>query len=333
MCSWMVGPHWPAGGEIDIIEGVNDQSTNAMTLHTSAGCSITDDVSLFSGSLTTGNCDINAQGQFANQGCGFSASTSSSYGTGFNSNGGGVYAMEWTSNAISIWFWPKGTAPGDVSGSAPNPQGWGKPQSRFSGCDFDNHFSNNQIVFDNTFCGAWAGSAWGGSCAAAHGGSCNAFVQNNPGAFKDAYWLVNSLKVYQDDGSPASAPVVQVAAASSTAPVVSTAEVAAPASSPTTVASVAAVSSPPPPPPPSQPATTPAPAPAPAPATPTTDSPVMQTVTATAPPVVVTVNALDGSSFGSGSPGIPHQGPPFTVKRSVRARHMHQHMRPGKAHA
>ncbi|MCJ1249044.1 hypothetical protein MMC30_006266 [Trapelia coarctata] len=328
---WMVGPHWPSGGEIDIIEGVNDQSNNAMTLHTTASCSVTSDVSLFSGSLTTGNCDVNAQGQFANQGCGFSASTSASYGTGFNSNGGGVYAMEWTSTGISIWFWPRGTAPGDVSGSAPDPTGWGKPQSHFAGCDFDQHFSNNQIVFDTTFCGAWAGSAWGGSCAAAHGGSCNAFVQNNPGAFKDAYWLVNSLKVYQENGSPASAPAVKMAAASSAAPVVSTPAAVAPAPSSTAVEIVAAVASPPPPPPPSQPST--APAAAPAPPSPTTDSPVMQTVTVTAPPAVVTVPALDSTSFGTGSPGIPRQSSPFAVKRSVRARHIHQHMRPGKGHA
>jgi len=28
-------------------------------------------------------------------------------------------------------------------------------------------------------------------------------VQNNPGAFAPAYWLVNSLQVYQSDGTPA----------------------------------------------------------------------------------------------------------------------------------
>ncbi|CAE6526974.1 unnamed protein product [Rhizoctonia solani] len=30
--------NWPAAGEIDIIEGVNDQAPNAATLHTTAGC-------------------------------------------------------------------------------------------------------------------------------------------------------------------------------------------------------------------------------------------------------------------------------------------------------
>ena len=38
--SWMVGPNWPGNGEIDIIEGVNDNAQNQMTLHTSPGCTV-----------------------------------------------------------------------------------------------------------------------------------------------------------------------------------------------------------------------------------------------------------------------------------------------------
>lgn len=37
--SWMYGPNWPASGEIDIIEGVNLNTHNSITLHTSPGCS------------------------------------------------------------------------------------------------------------------------------------------------------------------------------------------------------------------------------------------------------------------------------------------------------
>ena len=35
---WLLGPNWPDGGEIDIIEGVNGQSYTQSTLHTSPGC-------------------------------------------------------------------------------------------------------------------------------------------------------------------------------------------------------------------------------------------------------------------------------------------------------
>jgi len=32
---WMFGPNWPHNGEIDIIEGVNQNEANLMSLHTS----------------------------------------------------------------------------------------------------------------------------------------------------------------------------------------------------------------------------------------------------------------------------------------------------------
>lgn len=64
---------------------------------------------------------------------------------------------------------------------------------------------NHNIVFDTTFCGAWAGAtnvwdATGSSCGA-KAATCNDFVGNNPAAFVDSYWLINSVKVYQDSGA------------------------------------------------------------------------------------------------------------------------------------
>ena len=37
---WLVGPNWPNGGEVDIIEGVNVNVVNQATLHTSSGCTM-----------------------------------------------------------------------------------------------------------------------------------------------------------------------------------------------------------------------------------------------------------------------------------------------------
>eukprot|EP01110_Echinostelium_bisporum_P010848 TRINITY_DN441_c0_g2_i1.p2 TRINITY_DN441_c0_g2~~TRINITY_DN441_c0_g2_i1.p2 ORF type:complete len:54 (-),score=14.96 TRINITY_DN441_c0_g2_i1:34-195(-) len=51
------------------------------------------------------------------------------------------------------------------------------------------------MVFDLTFCGDCAGSAFGGQCPGM--GDCQDFVQNNPTAFKQAYWWVKSVLVYQ----------------------------------------------------------------------------------------------------------------------------------------
>ncbi|EAW08208.1 glycoside hydrolase family 16 protein [Aspergillus clavatus NRRL 1] len=194
---WMVGPDWPNHGEIDIIEGVNDQTNNAMTLHTADGCSIAH--SGFSGTLQTSNCFIKAPGQPANTGCGIAASAPNTYGTPFNAGGGGVYATEWTSSAISVWFFPRTGIPADIAGGYPDPSSWGLPQARFAGdCNIDSHFSGLQIVFDTTFCGDWAGAVWGSGACAAKAGTCNDYVANNPRDFQEAYWRVNSLKVYQD---------------------------------------------------------------------------------------------------------------------------------------
>jgi beta-glucanase (GH16 family) len=37
---WLVGPSWPHHGEIDIIEGVNLQTSVQSTLHTGTGCTM-----------------------------------------------------------------------------------------------------------------------------------------------------------------------------------------------------------------------------------------------------------------------------------------------------
>jgi hypothetical protein len=55
----------------------------------------------------------------------------------------------------------------------------------------------------------WAGPAFAQSSCASLAESCEAFVSNSPQAFTDAYWAINTLQVFQDDGtgnSPFSSP-------------------------------------------------------------------------------------------------------------------------------
>jgi hypothetical protein len=199
---WLLGPDWPTGGEVDIIEGVNSQAANSFAMHTSSGCSVVSDGS-FSGNLVTPNCDVNAPGQGYNVGCSISTLNTQSYGTGFNNIQGGVYATEWTSDAITIWFFPRSQIPADITAGTPQPSTWGVPQARFAGaCDIDTHFHDQKIVFTNTFCGDWAGQVWSqdSQCAPA-AATCQDFVQNNPSQFQKAYWDINSLRVYQNSGS------------------------------------------------------------------------------------------------------------------------------------
>lgn len=141
----MLGSDWPKNGEIDIIEGVNTQTTNQVTLHTTDGCSI--NPLGFSGTLDTANCYVEAPGQSANSGCVIEDASTQSYGDGFNKAGGGVYATEWTSNGISIWFFPSSSIPADIKSGNPNPLFWGLPSASFAGnCDIDSHFKDLQIV-------------------------------------------------------------------------------------------------------------------------------------------------------------------------------------------
>lgn len=85
-----------------------------MTLHTSQGCIIQRNANEFSGQVQTTSCWIDDPTQYANQGCAVKLNDGSSYGTGFNAIGGGVYATQWESDSIKIWFFPRSKIPADI---------------------------------------------------------------------------------------------------------------------------------------------------------------------------------------------------------------------------
>lgn len=205
---WLVDQGtWPNNGEIDIIEGVNDQSKNQVTLHTSDDCKLTSTPSMsaaagggFTGQVANENCYAYAEGM---KGCGISSTESASYGTGFNQNNGGVYATEWTSAGVSVWFFPRNQIPNDLAnstgGATLDPTTWPHPVARFAGggCDWASHFKDQNIVFDITFCGQWAGQAWGQSGCASKAATCQEYVENHASDFAETFWTVNSLRVYR----------------------------------------------------------------------------------------------------------------------------------------
>ncbi|KAK5163045.1 uncharacterized protein LTR77_010980 [Saxophila tyrrhenica] len=194
---WMVGPDWPTHGEIDIVEGVNTQETNAMTLHTGPGCSTDTGQSAYNGSLALTDCSSWPE---SNEGCQIAARDTMTYGGRFNDIGGGIYATWWTSTAISVYFFPRHVIPPDVREGSPDPQLWGSPLAQFRGdCDMSTSFRDLQMVFDTTFCGDWAGADWvGGQCASRTGQTCEEYVEQNPNAFTEAYWSIRGLKVYHE---------------------------------------------------------------------------------------------------------------------------------------
>jgi hypothetical protein len=201
---WMCGPNWPSGGEIDIIEGVDKQSADLTTLHTSDGCDQSgESTATFTGHWGTGsannpatNCYINAANQYSNQGCSIVAAEGTC-GAALNNAGGGVFATVWNSSVIAMWEFKHGSIPSDLTGNVPNPNTWGKPYARFelgSKC-LASHFSNMKIIINLTFCGDWDGTVFATDCPGL--GACNTYVQNNGAAFGQAYWAINHINIFQ----------------------------------------------------------------------------------------------------------------------------------------
>ncbi|KAI4519526.1 hypothetical protein K525DRAFT_258394 [Schizophyllum commune Loenen D] len=192
---WSNGPNWPAGGEIDVLEGVNEATTNQYTLHTSDGCSASAGNAKITANLGNAKC-ASANGD--NAGCAYFDTDNRSYGKGFNEAGGGVYAHLIDSTGIKIWFFSRSDVPQDITSGNPDPSSWDSPAAFWATetCDIASHFYSQQLIIDTTLCGDWAGSSFNSDGCS---GSCADTVAD-PGNFKNAKWRINSIKVYQAGG-------------------------------------------------------------------------------------------------------------------------------------
>ncbi|WZH49911.1 concanavalin A-like lectin/glucanase domain-containing protein [Fusarium acuminatum] len=190
-------------GEIDIIEGINDQSQNVVSLHTCGACKFTK----IGGLDERSNC--NNGGTESEQcedgtnfdGCG-STHAEGSYGSAFNKGKGGVYATYLESDALKIYWFPRQKIPADIKAGKPDPSKWGKPASQFisgSSCKIDKYFKGQTIIINTAFCGDNIDQGtWNDECRPSTGANtCDNYVTNHPEAFKESYWLFNSIKLYQ----------------------------------------------------------------------------------------------------------------------------------------
>lgn len=196
---WEANPaNWPGAGEFDIVEGVNVNTQDQTTLHTSPGCTMPGGIAMSGTPLET-DCNTAVNG---NDGCGVLNNDSDNYGAPFNSNGGGWYAVERTDDFIKAWFWPatSTSVPSDVSGGASSvdTSNWGEPYAYFpnTDCDLATMFSGNYIIINLTFCGDWAGqsSVWADSGCPS---TCIDYVNENPSAFSEAYFDFASIRIYE----------------------------------------------------------------------------------------------------------------------------------------
>ncbi|KAK1580180.1 uncharacterized protein LY79DRAFT_521301 [Colletotrichum navitas] len=189
---WTVGSPWPSGGEIDIYETWNEDNVNKVVLHTDekiGECRV--DGKNMTGTVSKPNCANFAAGQADNEGC-----AGLDPAAPFGSPEGGVYAMEWTDDAVRVWGFTHGNVPADLS----KPETFGTPSFSTSTCAADKLFGEASLIINLDLCGVSGNSGiWDapGGCAAKTGGAtCKEWVAKNPAAFADVYFQLQSIKIY-----------------------------------------------------------------------------------------------------------------------------------------
>ncbi|KAL3757292.1 hypothetical protein ACHAWU_008453 [Discostella pseudostelligera] len=195
---------WPWNGEIDVLEGVNGQTTAKTALHTSNECDmyahvapyaktgdwewITGIPNTFTGepdlrsNKPADNCWIMAQHQWENEGCTAVHDRNDTLGAPVNAAGGGIYVLEWDpqNHYIKSWvFSPeipqnlfdamRTAKVKDTSQRVmPDPSLWGLPYAYFAiGYTTGcsaDHFKNMHLVLNLAFCGNVSGNRFSREC-------------------------------------------------------------------------------------------------------------------------------------------------------------------------
>ncbi|KAI9199286.1 concanavalin A-like lectin/glucanase domain-containing protein [Polychytrium aggregatum] len=196
----------PTATEIDVYETIDFRKTNGIGFYSNGNCSAsTQSSQLLNLTQTTLNCGIDPKNRAALSGCNYNDLPISSAGTGFNQQGGGVYAMEMTSNYMNYYYWPRSQIPSDLTSGNPNPSGWGKPYINFQfDCCSPDLFQGLNLIINTNICGEWAGTAKDAECASLWSGekACNSYIAAHPETLSEAYWAFNSVKIYQKAQDP-----------------------------------------------------------------------------------------------------------------------------------
>lgn len=213
---WMLGTAgpWPDAGEVDILEGINEQTQNRMSLHTSKALTIDNHTNplkisskvaggIQNGVALTTDCNVVSSG---GRGCSVSSNRpEEAFGMEFNRQLGSFMVVEFTSGWIKVWqmdrltgeeiFGQNSAGSIDAGGQI----GWGTPTAVFSrnGTNLEPFFRDLRIILNTDFCGPWIDGGWTTSSCASLAPTCREYVEKNPVAFEEAYWLVKSVQVYE----------------------------------------------------------------------------------------------------------------------------------------
>jgi len=130
------------------------------------------------GTASLNDCNSFANG---NTGCGVHGDSSRDFGPAYNQAGGGYWVTMRDRDEIKMWFWsrqdpdvPDVVKSGKAADSV-DPDTFGTPTSHFTSdgaCDIEDKFGKNTIVFNLTFCGAFAGHAFPGGTPACESELC-----------------------------------------------------------------------------------------------------------------------------------------------------------------
>ncbi|KAE9387848.1 glycoside hydrolase family 16 protein [Gymnopus androsaceus JB14] len=204
---WTLGSGtWPNGGEIDIIEGINQMPSNQYALHSTPGCYHNSTPPNQIGETLTTDCSSAA-------GCTVGELQPNSYGSGFAAMGGGVFATQFR-------CYRRPNVPASInqstSTSAIDISQWGPPSASYlaSGqCNITEFFTPQQLVLDITLCGEWAGlpQFYLPACGSqGPTGICyNDSVVGSGSNYDEAYFEVAYIRAYTTGGAvptPTAAP-------------------------------------------------------------------------------------------------------------------------------
>ncbi|TFY63493.1 hypothetical protein EVG20_g6292 [Dentipellis fragilis] len=242
---WTKGPLWPDNGEIDIIEAINVRAVPVPVLVPYRHPVLTSDTQIGHEPQSTGSqgptdCSLGS-------GCVVSETKPNSFNEGFAQAGGGVFATQFDVSGIFMWYWSvrhsfmvlssedntdadwgawgfqRADIPASIqqatSTSSIDISQWGTPSASFpaSGCNIPQYFTAQNLVFDITLCGVWAGVPSIYTPACGHSGSTGLCYNDNvvgPGSpkYDDAYFEINYVRAYSTGPSSTPTPIATGAA-------------------------------------------------------------------------------------------------------------------------